>query len=270
MINTDQINDVIGATAYGQDGDKIGTIGQVFVDQNTGEPEFATVNTGFFGTNESFIPLQRATFQDDRLTVPYSKDQVKDAPNVDVEDQHLDESEEQRLYSHYGLTAASAAGHGSAGPDAGTADTATTDSGLDADARGHDLSGPTTDDAMTRSEEKLRVGTTSEETGRAHLRKYVTTEQETHTIPVRKERAVIEREPITEGNVGSAMEGPEISDEEHEMTLHEERPVVEKTTEPVERVRLAKEVDTSQEQVTEEVRKEHIESDTGEGPTERP
>ena len=266
MINTNQINDVIGSTAYGQDGDKIGKVGQVFVDDSTGEPEFATVNTGLFGTSESFIPLQRATFHDDRLTVPYSKDQVKDAPNVDIEDQHLDESEAQRLYSHYGLTAASAAGRAEAGPDA---DTASTDTGLGTEARGHDMSGPTTDDAMTRSEEKLRVGTTSEETGRAHLRKYVTTEQETHTIPVRKERAVIETEPITEGNVGSAMEGPEISDEEHEMTLHEERPVVEKTTEPVERVRLAKEVDTSQEQVTEEVRKEHIESDTGEGPTER-
>ncbi|MFL6001821.1 MAG: YsnF/AvaK domain-containing protein [Nocardioides sp.] len=111
---------------------------------------------------------------------------------------------------------------------------------------------------MTRSEERVNVGTAEQERGRARLRKYVTTEHETHTVPVRKERAVVETEPVTEANVGSATDGPEISEEEHEVVLHEERPVVEKTTEPVERVRLGTETEVEERQVTEEVRKEEI------------
>jgi hypothetical protein len=68
---------------------------------------------------------------------------------------------------------------------------------------------------MTRSEEHVNVGTRSEETGRARLRKYVVTEEETRTIPVRKEKAVIEREPITDANRDEALDGPDISEEDH-------------------------------------------------------
>ena len=114
---------------------------------------------------------------------------------------------------------------------------------------------------MTRSEEQVQVGTTSEEAGRVRLRKYVTTEHETHTVPVRKEKAVLETEPITDGNVGSATSGPDISEEEHEVVLREERATVDKTVEPVERVRLGTETTTDEETVTEEVRKEHVEVD---------
>jgi uncharacterized protein (TIGR02271 family) len=141
-------------------------------------------------------------------------------------------------------------------PEGGTTDTR--------DARGtvgHDTSGPTTDDAMTRSEERLDVGTTSEEAGRARLRKYVTTEEETITVPVKKERAVIETEPISGDDRDQALSGPAISEEEHEVVLNEERAVVGKTTEPVERVRLDKETVTEEETVNEEVRKEHIEAE---------
>lgn len=113
---------------------------------------------------------------------------------------------------------------------------------------------------MTRSEERLDVGTTQQEVGRARLRKYVTTEEETVTVPVKKERAVLETQPVTEANSGPATEGPSISEEEHEVVLSEERPVVGKTTEPVERVRLGTETHT-EETVTEEVRKEHIEAE---------
>jgi uncharacterized protein (TIGR02271 family) len=114
---------------------------------------------------------------------------------------------------------------------------------------------------MTRSEERLDVGTSSQEAGRARLRKYVTTEQETVTVPVKKERAVLETEPITEANRGDALAGPDISEEEHEVVLQEERAVVGKTAEPVERVRLGTETVTDEETVTEEVRKEHIEAE---------
>ena len=128
-------------------------------------------------------------------------------------------------------------------------------------ATGHDTSGPTTDEAMTRSEEELKVGTAERESGRARLRKYVVTEQVTQTVPVKREEVRLEREPITDGNVDQALDGPEISEEEHEVVLHEEEPVVEKRTVPKERVRMEKESVTDEAQVSEEVRKEQIEAD---------
>jgi uncharacterized protein (TIGR02271 family) len=275
MLTEDQAREVIGATAYGDDGEKIGKVGQLFLDDQTGQPEFVTVNTGLFGTSESFVPVADATFNGDRLVVPFSKDKVKDAPNVDLDGRHLDESEEQRLYEYYGLSTSRTSGYTDTGrTDTGRTDTDTTAAGyadttrttdtdrdITSGTEGHDTSGPTTDDAMTRSEEQVQVGTTSQEAGRVRLRKYVTTEQETHTVPVRKERAVLETEPITEGNVGSATSGPDISEEEHEVVLREERATVDKTVEPVERVRLGTETTTDEETVTEEVRKEHVEVD---------
>jgi uncharacterized protein (TIGR02271 family) len=301
MLTEQNAREVIGTTAYSADGDKIGKVGQLFLDDQTGRPEFVTVNTGLFGNKETFIPVSDATFNGDRLTLPFGKDQVKDAPNVDAEGGHLDQSEEQRLYDYYGMSydkSSSQSGYagntGNAGMTGGTGNSGTLGnetrvgtSGTSGDAsgtgtlgnegtagntgtaglsgtggnEGYDTSGPTTDDAMTRSEESLRVGTTSQETGRARLRKYVTTEQETHTVPVRKEKAVLETEPITDANVGAATSGPDLSDEEHEVVLSEERVNVEKEVTPVERVRLGTETVTEQETVTDEVRKEHIEAE---------
>jgi uncharacterized protein (TIGR02271 family) len=269
MLTEQNAREVIGTTAYSADGEKIGKVGQLFLDDQTGRPEFVTVNTGLFGNNETFIPVSDATFNGDRLTLPFDKDKVKDAPNVDAEGGHLDESEEQRLYEYYGMSYDR--------PD--TSDTTTgyagdrrtdTDTDIDTDTRrqdsgvrseGRDTSGPTTDDAMTRSEEQLRVGTTSQERGRVRLRKYVTTEQETHTVPVRKEKAVLEREPVTDDNVDAATSGPDLSEEEHEVVLNEEQVTVEKTVKPVERVRVGTESVTDDQTVTEEVRKEHIEAE---------
>ena len=127
--------------------------------------------------------------------------------------------------------------------------------------RGHDTSGPTTDDAMTLSEERVNVGTEQVEAGRARLRKYVVTENVTETVPVSHEEVRVQREPITDANVGNAMDGPAISEEEHEVTLHAERPVVEKEAVPVERVRLDTETVTEQQQVSETVRKEQVDTD---------
>ena len=122
------------------------------------------------------------------------------------------------------------------------------------------------DDAMTRSEERLTAGTRTEETGRARLRKYVVTEQQSVTVPVSREEVRVEREPITDANLDAATSGPDISEAEHEVVLREEEPVVEKTTVPRERVRLDTETVTDERQVTEEVRKEQIDlDDQGEG-----
>jgi uncharacterized protein (TIGR02271 family) len=270
MITTEQLRDISGVTVYGPDQEKIGRAGQVYLDDDTGQPEWLTVNTGLFGTNESFVPLRTAELTGDGLTVAYRKEQVKDAPNVDPENGHLDRDEEQRLFQHYGLETNSAAvgGDGVEGESLtdsqsrAPGDVTGTTAGTTTDrTTGADTSGPTTDDAMTRSEEQLNVGTETREAGRARLRKYVVTEEQNVTVPVTREEVKLEREPITDANRESAMSGPDISEEEHEVVLHEERPVVEKEAVPVERVRLDTEQVTEQRQVTEEVRKEQIDAD---------
>lgn len=247
MITETQTREIVGSTAYGQDGEKLGKVGQLFLDDASGRPDFITVHTGLFGTKESFVPIDQATFDGDRLVVPFTKEQVKGAPNIDLEaGGHLNARDEDELYRYYGR------GGGAATPVAGRTDDTTV---------GRDTSGPETDDAMTRSEEQLEVGTASREAGRARLRKYVTTETESVDVPVTKERAVVETEPVTDQNRDQALDGPAISEEEHEVVLHEEKPVVGKTAEPVERVRLGTEQVTDQETVSEEVRKEHIEAE---------
>jgi len=258
MLDQGQIDQVAGSDAYGSDGSKIGSVGQVYLDDQTGQPAWVTVNTGLFGTNESFIPLSEASFSGDRLTVPYDKDKVKGAPNV-AADGHLSPEEERELYAYYGVgytdtdyDTTTTTGTGYADTDRGGYDTRT---------EGHDTSGPTTDDAMTLSEERVNVGTERREAGRARLRKYVVTENVTQTVPVTREEVVVEREPITDANRDAATSGPDISEEEHEVVLHEETPVVDKTVEPVERVRLGTQQTTEQQTVTEQVRKERVDTD---------
>jgi uncharacterized protein (TIGR02271 family) len=216
-----------GRNVVSSDGDKIGTLEEIYLDTHTGQPEWATVTTGLLGTQQTFVPLAQADPQNGEVVVPYSKDQVKDAPSIDPDGQ-LSPEDEARLYSHYG-------------------------------------SEPTADDAMTRSEEELRVGTERRERGRARLRKYVVTEEVERTVPVQREELRVEREPITDANVDRAMDGPEISEEEHEVVLHEEEPVVEKRVVPKERVRMEKDTHSDDARVSEEVRKEQIDADADVG-----
>jgi len=121
------------------------------------------------------------------------------------------------------------------------------------------------DDAMTRSEERLNVGKESVDAGKARLHKYVTTEQVQTEVPLKKESVTLEREPITEQNRNRAMAGPEIKEAEYEVNLQAERPVVEKETVPLERVRLNKQAEQTTQTVGGEVRKEHIEYGTTPG-----
>jgi uncharacterized protein (TIGR02271 family) len=263
MITQDLLRDVIGSTAYDRDGDKLGKIGHVYYDDDTEQPKWLTVHTGLFGTNENFVPVQGADLADGgRVTVAYDKGTIKNAPHIGA-DGHLSPEDEERLYRHYGLD------YGSAGHRTGDRD-------LDGDgvyddkartAVGHDTSGPTTDDAMTRSEEQLRVGTETREAGRARLRKHVVTEQQQVSVPVSHEEVRVEREPITDANRGDAYDGPAISEEEHEITLRAERPVVSTEAEAVERVRLDTHTVTEQETVRGDVRKEQIEVDTDDSTT---
>ena len=276
MINGEQLDQVVGATAYDGSGEKIGKVGNVYYDDDTDQPKWLTVHTGLFGGNETFVPVQGADLASDgRLTLAHDKATVKDAPNVD-EDGHLSPEEERQLYRYYHLD-------GGNGPVDSTGRTDTVDrnrggrrsrreqnpegvfGGRERAAVGNDTSGPETDAAMTRSEEQLRVATQTSETGRARLRKRVVTETATATVPASHEEVTLEREPITDANRGDAYDGPAISEEEHEVTLHAERPVVTTEAVAVERVRVGKETVTDEETVTRDVRKEVVEMDDDTG-----
>jgi uncharacterized protein (TIGR02271 family) len=262
MPTIDEVKDWRGGTLVDRDGEKIGSIDEVYMDEQTGQPEWLAVKTGLFGARVSFVPLAEATRAGDGdVRVPYAKAQVKDAPHVDADGQ-LSEQEEAGLYRHYGLD------YGESRSDSGLPEghVGTEARGAGGDVRdsaavGRDVSGPTTDDAMTRSEEELRVGTRQREAGRLRLRKWVETEPVQTTVETRREKARIEREPITDVNVDDALDGPELSDEEHEVTLYAEEPVVEKRVVPKERIRVSKDTFTDEAEVSDEVRKERIEED---------
>lgn len=286
MIDRDQIRGMLDHPVYDAEGSKVGETKHVFFDDATGEPEWATVKTGMFGTNESFVPLRDASMVEDHLEVPYPKSTVRGAPTVSVDEGgHLSESEEQRLYDHYGIDWHTASGTGEtagygtgegavhAGGETayGTGESAPYGIGGDAAAEqpaaDRSLQDTSGDSAMTRSEERLQVGTERREAGRARLHKYVVTEEEEVTVPLRKERARVEREPITAENRDVAMAGPDIAEADYEVVLHEERPVAETRVEPVERVRLTAEEVTEEETVRGRVRKERIEAETDERDT---
>jgi uncharacterized protein (TIGR02271 family) len=240
-----------GRDLLGSDGEKIGSVKEIYKDQRTGKPEWALVTSGLFGTRAHFVPLAGAEPTGEAVRVQVTKEQVKEAPSIDGDGQ-LSEHEERQLFEHYGVPYTEDGSVTAEGAPRGEAGNGSV---------GQDTSGPNTDNAMTRSEQELRVGKATQESGRARLRKYVVTEQVQTSVPVQREEVRLEREPITEANRDQAVDGPEISDEEHEVVLHEEVPVVEKQTVPKERVSLQKDTITDEQQLSEEVRKERIETE---------
>ena len=231
MIEASRLGELVGKTLLGRSGVRVGKVTQVY-EGTGGEGTFATVKTGLFGGHSSFVPLAEAELHGDNVHVPYPKELVDEAPRI-AEGQELHAAEEERLFAHYGLSGAAPAAAAPAG-----------------------------DGSMTRSEERLHVGTERVETGRARLRKYVVTETVTQTVPVSHEELRVVREPLSPGDPGVPVV-TELSEELHEVVLSAERPVVQREVVAVERIRLATETVTGEETVTEQVRKEQVEVDEG-------
>lgn len=321
---TFNIEELENGTVYDQDGSKVGKVAQLYLDDASGEPNWVTVNTGLFGSNETFVPLDRARVNNGEIHVPYTKDFIKDAPNLDA-DAHIDERQEDDLYRYYGMgggsgdrddlldrdndrndgrgrNAAAAGTAGAAGAAGGIAgsrqdrdveddrarlghDTGVGGTGqypdergdhtregnrgqygLDADSRANaegDVRGDRdgrgardgSGESVVRHEEELNVGTERVQTGRARLRKRVVTEQETVTVPVEREEVEVVREPIS----GGEARGGTLGEEDVEVTLSEERPVVDKNVVAKERVGLDKNVVQDQERIQAEVGREEVE-----------
>jgi len=279
------LTSLIGHPVYDAEGNKIGTAGNIYHSDATGEPEWVTVKTGMFGTKESFVPLNGAEADDKGLHVAVHKDSVKDAPRID-ENGHLSEDETTELYRHYGLTPRSAAqAGGQAGQGRGAVPPQGTEMARDP-ARpapagdGREMAGRHAADgrqaaaradfdksprqSVLRSEERLRAGTETIESGRVRLRKYVVTSEQKITVPIRREEVHVTREPVKPGEMQT---GAKIGEEEREVILHEERPVVTKETVAVERVSLDTETVQENREVSDTIRREEVEIDDG---TKRP
>ncbi len=293
MVSTQQVQDLLtdGGTVLSEDGSKIGKVEQVFLDDETSEPEWVTVKTGMFGGAETFVPLQDARVDGDEVTVPFSKDKVKDAPRIEDQDGHLSREEESELYRYYGIAESSSSHHdtttqqdtdlGSDRSDGGGGvdredrdDDGRTDSrdgmasgvlGDDTDstrgAEGASDGSDGSDGSMTRSEERVNIGTETESAGKVRLRKYVVTDEVTKTVPVSHEEVRVERVPLEGDEADTSSASGELAEETAEVELSGERVVVDKDTVPVEKVQLDRETVTEDQQVTEEVRKEQIDVD---------
>ncbi|MEU6564856.1 PRC and DUF2382 domain-containing protein [Nocardia nova] len=245
---TGQLDTLMDSTVYDSHDNKIGKIKNVYVNNETGSPTWASVSTGLFH-HDSLVPLAGARHnpQSDALQVSVDKETVKSAPAVE-QDGRISSEGEQQLFRHYHVD-----------PDHAGWDTygraVRNDRPADTSPTGRP---DTSDQGLIRSEERLNVDTQREATGTARLRKYVVTEDQTVTVPVSHEEVRLEREPVTDPD---AVAPADLGDEEQEVTLHRDRVTVDKEAVPVERVRLA--VDDVQEQqtVADTVRKERIETE---------
>ncbi|MEU7791671.1 PRC and DUF2382 domain-containing protein [Amycolatopsis sp. NPDC049159] len=266
MAKTMEPQELIDSAVVDPDGNKLGKVGNVYLADATHQPEWITVKTGLFGTKESFVPLSGAHTDRDGVHVQVGKDSVSDAPRIDA-DGHLSPEESAQLYRHYGLPVPRTSPDGRMPADQGrTGDGRTGETGRAGErqqAKGR--AGRDAKDSMTRSEERLNVGTEQVETGHVRLRKYVVTEEQQVTVPVRHEEVRIEREPITEAGSGEV----EIGEAEQDLVLHAEKPVVRKETVPVERARLRAESVTEEETVSGKVRKEQFEITDDDGKRRR-
>jgi len=247
MLGKDETDKIEGRDVYGLDGEKIGTARQVYADDQTGEPAWMTVHTGMLARKESFVPLHEAQTPGGRLTVPYTKDYVQHAPSID-EDGHITPDQEKELFAYYGRAYDGAGGIDKGGRTgrgpfepkrSGRGDQAAGGTG-----RGHDGDRDADREAYsfrrtageTLSRERVGVGEQRRESARARLRKYVVPEHITQTVPVQREEVRVEREPMTESNRNAVDARSDISEDDREVVLPDEHPVVEKETVPVERV----------------------------------
>ena len=299
------IKDLFNATAYDKDGEKLGDVNEVFVDDQSGQPTFVEVNHGLFGMNSSLVPLRGHDFSGDDLKLGFSKDRIKDAPDFDS-DKPLTPEAQSDIFKHYGLdnardvtdykdsnldskrdvqagadkdhnlTAGAGAGAGIAGAgvagahaDGNKADTHTTDAAATERKAGvaDDAAAARTnnDGELIRSEEQLNVNKERVATGEARLRKYVVTDTESVEVPVEREEVRVERTPINAEDAKNYNGSISGDSEEASVTLHEERVNVNKETVPVEKINLKKDTVRDTETHTEELRKEQIDTDGVDG-----
>jgi uncharacterized protein (TIGR02271 family) len=237
-MSVERFQQLQGSPVYDQAGEKIGQVDEVFVDRETRLPEWIGIGSGRLRSSRSLVPVATAQVEDDAVRLPYGQEMVQSSPDVSQDEISIEI--ESELYAHYGLSASDALS------DSLMADPSQTGTSPSADMG--------TDRSITRSEEELQVGTRETEAGRVRLHKWVETEPVTETVEVQYETAQVERRPVDR-----MADAGEIGEQDVEVTLHAEEPVVSKLTVAKEEVGLHTGTETVQQQVTEDVRKEVVE-----------
>lgn len=198
QFDIDTVMGLRGATVRDRVGEKIGTLGDVFLDRETDRPAWVGVKTGLFGAKQSYVSLAAANVSGDEVHLPFDKELVKNAPHVEP-DVSLDAAEEEALYRHYGQEYGSSAGEAPA-PAGATAEdpgSVPTDSPRDSG------------DEMIRSEEEVRLGHIERRpTERVRIKKVTVTEDVRQVVPVRREVIQLEHEPAPDGAIESVEEVP--------------------------------------------------------------
>ena len=298
MANKHDIRELLEATAFDNAGEKLGKVSEVYINDESGQPDFVEVQHGLFGMKSSLVPLRGHALEGDKLKLAFSKDKVEGAPKVDA-DAHLDKKEQDDLYRHYGLenasstteyhsdvnehhNAAAGAGAGVAGAGVAGAGVADKADGKHAVSNDNELYGNRTegtahtetreartegkrdnvanDGTMIRSEEQLNVDKDRVSAGEARLRKYVVRETKNVEVPVEREEVRVERTPIS-AEEAAKLGDQKLGDQEASVTLHEDRVRVSKESVPVEKVNLNKETVQGTQKVSEDLAKERIETE---------
>jgi uncharacterized protein (TIGR02271 family) len=267
-----------GYEVYDQSGSKIGKVDDLFVDESD-QPEYVGVKTGFLGTSSTLIPWEAVSSTDDEgraITVATDKETAKNGPTFD-DDREITPEFESEVYSYYGLSRSSGSESsgsygsyysddtdaGTVGPGMSMGDTesgefrehALTDEGIN-QSRGDDLEDED-ELRVQRTEEELRAGTREREAGSVSVRKRVRTDRERLEVPTRHEEVSVERVPVSEGTASEA----QIGEDEVRVPVTEEEVVVEKRPVAKEEVRIRKDVVEDTEVVEEDVRREEIDVD---------
>jgi uncharacterized protein (TIGR02271 family) len=239
-MNRVRLDEMRGAPVYDNDGDKIGKVEEIFYDQQTRIPEWIGIGSGFFGNKRLLVPVKGARAKDYGLIVAYSKQQVNDSPDIDEEE--ISQQCEADLAAYYGLD------YSKQRSRTGLVEEATQRSTGSGRRRRDE------DQAVTRSEEEIEVGKRTVEVGKARLKKWVETEPVALDIELQREVAHVTRERIDQ-----PVSDHDFSEEEVEMPLHREKPVVQKRAVAKERVGLEKDVQTEKQTVKDELKKERVE-----------
>jgi len=228
QMNSVRLDEMRDAPVYDNAGEKIGTVEEIFYDHQSNVPEWIGIGTGFFGTKRVLVPVSGAQVTDEGLMVAYAKDHVKDSPDID--DDEISEQTEADLTAYYGLD------YRSREESAATAREATGG------------------ESVTRAEEEIEVGKRAVDAGSARLRKWVETEPVALDVELRHEVARVTREPIDQ-----PVSDHDFTEEQVEVPLHAEKPVVQKQAVAKERVGLEKDVKSETETVRDELKKERVE-----------
>jgi uncharacterized protein (TIGR02271 family) len=238
----------IGYEVVDRDENKVGTIESAWLDE-TGDPAYLSVRTGWLGLGRSHIvPAQNVHLSEERghLKVPYTLDQIKEAPEFDT-NAELQPEDEERICSHYGRYGFRREGWLEHRPAAERTERPPVIEGRERTTE------TTGEQRMKLKEEEVRVGKREVEAGGVRLRKVVRTETVNQPVELKREDIVIERTP---GKGGRTSE--QFGEQEIYVPLRREEAVVSKEARVREEVRVGKREDREKQNVSETVRKEDV------------